>query len=204
MELSKLLGLRPKQQTAEAISTAIGKAEQEQARAQGRIEALQAGRGALLLTGDAKAVEAGERDLADARAEVERLGVMIEALKPQLSAATLQEKGAAFKAKLALAEKHAAQFVEWWTSRYPALAQEIREGLLMEEQAEKELTELHMQLAQDAELARFLEGPLPTRPFNRVNADPQGLHAMKTMGSQTRLPPVTGDHGTPFWGLGLR
>ncbi|ONG47966.1 hypothetical protein BKE38_22370 [Pseudoroseomonas deserti] len=126
MELSKILGLRPKLQNAESIAAAISQAEALQAQAISREAELKASRGALLISGNAKEVEAGERELAEVRAEAERLGVMVEALKPKLLQAQKEEKSAAFRKKLAEADRLAAEFVELWTTRYPGLEAEIQ------------------------------------------------------------------------------
>jgi hypothetical protein len=204
MELTKLLGLRPKLQTAESIAAAIAQAETLHGQAVAREAELKAGRGALLLDGSAKEVDAGERELAEVRAEAERLGVMIEALKPKLEHAKLQEKAAAFRKKVEQLEKDAAQFVAWWTSRYPELANEIREGLLIEERAEQALRKLSSELSADPKLSEVVGGALPKRPFNRLNPDPLGVYSMQVMGIQTRLRPIAGDHSQPIWGAFLR
>jgi hypothetical protein len=189
MDITKLLGLRPKMQTSEAIGAAITQAEAERAEALTRIDELTAGRGALLLTGDEKAVEAGERELAELRAQAERLGVMVEALKPTLRQAKMQEKVAEIRALSEEAEKDTAAFTAWWQKRYAGLAQELRDGLLLERKAEQTLRQLG-EAAADMEAFQASGVAMPARPIDRIYL--AGQNPTLAVGSMVRLPPASG------------
>lgn len=154
MDITKLLGLRPKLQTAEAIAAAIAQAEALHSQAVAREAELKAGRGALLVNGNAKEVEDGERELADVRAELERLSVMIEALKPQLQQVQKQEKVAAFRKKLDEANKIADELAGIWKVRYPILNSEISSMQQKITAANQQLRDLRMRLAEDPEMTK--------------------------------------------------
>jgi DNA-binding transcriptional MocR family regulator len=80
MDLKKLLGLRPKGDTADALRAALAMAEGEKAALVSRIAELDRDRGARLLDGNAGEVEEAERTLALAQAEAARLAAMLPAL----------------------------------------------------------------------------------------------------------------------------
>jgi hypothetical protein len=197
MDLKKLLGLRPKTDTAEAISNAIAMAEAERAAALTRITELEAGRGNLILTGDEQAMQAGERALASARAEAEQLGVMAAALKPQLAEAKTREKAAEIAEAAKTAEREVERFVTWWRTQYPGLADQMIAGARMEQQAVQAIAAVEkMQREYPAafaasEVAIPLKPARQVRPSNYINSISDcvlhGLH----------LP--SDDVETPLW-----
>jgi CO/xanthine dehydrogenase Mo-binding subunit len=205
MDLKKLLGLRPKTDTVEAISNAIAMAEAERAAALTRITELENGRGNLILTGDVQAMEAGERALSSARAEAEQLGVMAAALKPQLEAAKVREKAAEITEAAKVAKEQVEQFLTWWRERYPTLANQMRDGFLLETAALKKIGELHkMQLDHPAAFAAS-GATIPQEPTYHVYpGDPSNV--VGSVAGGARLPPPVGKarpHGdaAPFWPL---
>ncbi|MBB5695521.1 ATP synthase subunit B family protein [Muricoccus pecuniae] len=142
MDIKKLLGLRPKAQTAEAIRAAIAAAEEGRSAALVRIAELEAGRGNLLLNGEVRAVENGERDLAEARAEAERCEVVATALRPTLEQAINREKAEEMARLRDEVVSLSAAFVTFWREKYPALATQIRDGAMLEARAVQKLNEL--------------------------------------------------------------
>lgn len=103
--------------------------ETEASAATARAVELEAGRGALLLTGDASAVQRGEAALAEARQEADRLGAMAEAMRAHLAKTLTSEKAAKIREAVKAIEVETAAFVEFWRTKYPALAQQIAEGM---------------------------------------------------------------------------
>lgn len=171
MDISKLLGLRPKAPTSESIAAAISQAEALQAEAVAREAELKAGRGALLISGNAREVEAGERELAEVRAEMERLGVMIEALKPQLVTFQKQEKLAAWRKKVEDANKRADEIAAVFAVRQPVLSRELDELHTRMREVSDDLRALSMRLHEDPEM-RLEVGNYGTQlenAYERVN-----------------------------------
>jgi hypothetical protein len=205
MDLKKLLGLRPKTDTTEAIGNAIAMAEAERAAVLTRITELENGRGNLILTGDVQTMEAGERALASARAEAEQLGVMAAALKPQLAEAKIREKAAEIAETARAAEQQVQQFLTWWRERYPTLANQMRDGFLLERAALNKIHELNkMQLDHPAAFAAS-GATIPQEPTYHVYpGDPSNV--VGSVAGGARLPPPVGKarpHGdvAPFWPL---
>ena len=171
MDISKLLGLRPKVQTAESIAAAIAQAEAQQAQAVAREAELKAGRGALLVSGSAKEVEAGERELAEVRGEMERLAVMIEALKPQLVTFQKQEKVADWRKKVEDANNRADEIAAIFAARFPILEKEMNGLHSKMREVGEEIRELRFRLAGDPEMTREIGnyGTLLDDCYERVN-----------------------------------
>ncbi|MCR0980634.1 hypothetical protein [Roseomonas populi] len=194
MDIKKLLGMRPKEQTAAAIRAAITNAEQGKAAALARAAELEGGRGKLLLTGDAKEVEASERELTEARMEAERCDVMAQALQAPLAEAVLREKAAEF----ADLERQAAQqvegFVTWWRSRYGELASEIRDGARMEKAANDSINRLYHLSNQHPEAFAASGVTIPKAPNEHLRPGYSGNN-VAGMSDMIRLPPVSGRPG---------
>jgi hypothetical protein len=142
MDIKKLLGLRPKEENAAAIAAAIASAEAAQAEALSRAEQLKAGRGQLLLTGDAGAVEAGERELAEVQMEADRCGEMAAALRQPLAQARTREKVEEIKALNERAGQDVSASISWWREEYPGLVAKLRAGVALEQRAMETLAEL--------------------------------------------------------------
>jgi hypothetical protein len=168
MDLKKLLGLRPKTDTAEAIGNAIAMAEAERAAALTRITELENGRGNLILTGDVQAMEAGERALANARAEAEQLGVMAAALKPQLAEAQTREKTAEIAEAAKAAEQQVQQFLTWWHERYPGIADQLLAGAKMEREAVRAIAALWDMRTKHPAAFAASQVAIPTKPREQL------------------------------------
>ncbi|WP_426958337.1 hypothetical protein [Muricoccus radiodurans] len=195
MDLKKLLGMRPKGQTAADIHSAIAQAEAGKASALARAAELEAERGNLLLTGDIKAVETGERELAEARAEAERCTVMAEALRAPLAEAVLRERAAEIVALHQRAEQASEEFATWWRTKYGALATEIRDALRQERIALNLIHQLHM-LTVDEPAAFAAAGVgLPKSPSERVS--PHSPSSVIAVAMGVRL--VSVDRDTSIW-----
>jgi hypothetical protein len=197
MDLKKLLGLRPKTDTAEAISNAIAMAEAERAAALTRITELENGRGNLILTGDVQAMEAGERALASARAEAEQLGVMATAMKPQLEAAKTREKAAEIAEAAKAAELTAQRFVDWWRTKYPALADQLLVGVRMEREAIQAIAAVEkMQREYPAAFAAS-QVAVPLKPARQVRSASFANSISDSVLSSLHLP--SDDADAPLW-----
>jgi hypothetical protein len=143
MDVKKLLGMRPKTQSAADISTAIEKAREAAATARRRVSEFEAVRGTLLLNGDMNAVTAGERELVEARADAERFDLLAETLQVPLQEARTKEKASEIVALYDEAQRMSAAFVEFWRKQYPALATKIRDGGMLEKAALDSIRKLH-------------------------------------------------------------
>lgn len=197
MDLKKLLGLRPTEATSANIRDAIARAEQGQVAALDRVRELEAGRGTLLLSGDARAVEAGERELTEARMEAERCGVMAKALHPSLTEAQTREKAAEILALHARAEREGDEFARWWRDKYPLLAAEIHEALMKERSANEVIAQM-MTLANTHRTAWEASGvTVPASPAAR--AIPGSHDATIHCGRGFRLPTTNCDGDRAIW-----
>jgi hypothetical protein len=143
MDIKKLLGVRPKSESAADISAAIERAREAAASARQRASEIEAVRGTLLLNGDLNAVTAGEKDLVEARAEAERFDLLAVTLQPRLEEARTKEKAAEIVAVYDEAQRQTAAFVEFWRKQYPALAAKIRDGGMLEKRALDSIKRLH-------------------------------------------------------------
>jgi chromosome segregation ATPase len=204
MDLKKLLGLRPKDDTAAALKAAMAQAESETESLRARIAELERDRGRRLLDGDAAEVEAAERDLATAQAEAARVAAMLPALRQRIEAAEAEELRVAALAAHGEAVKAADTFNAWWRAEYAELAGKLRAGLLMEEAA-LAASSRYYAAAQRAGAALPNPQRAPDAPIKTLwaNAQASGLTAY-SLGAFVRLPPqdragYPQDSGVAFW-----
>lgn len=109
---------------------------------------LRAGRGEALLAGGEQAAKA-EAALRAAVDEADRLAALREALDRRLAEAARKEAAAALQAALAEAGKAVAAFDVFREREYPALAQKIAAGLVLEQKARDAIarvTDIHQQM----------------------------------------------------------
>jgi hypothetical protein len=147
--LDTILGkLRPKTDSTEAIRSAIAATADALTAAEAAVAKLRAGRGDALLAGGEQAAKA-EAALRAAVDEAERLAALREALDRRLAEAARKEAAAALQAALAEAGKAVAAFDVFREREYPALAQKIAAGLVLEQKARDAIarvTDIHQQM----------------------------------------------------------
>jgi hypothetical protein len=197
VDLKKLLGLRPKSDSAEAIGNAIAMAEAERAAALTRIMELEAGRGNLILTGDVQAMEAGERALASARAEAEQLGVLAAAMKPQLEAAKLREKTAEITEAAKVAEQSAQRFLGWWREQYPTLVDQMLAGAKMEREAVQAIATLQDMRTKHPAAFAASQVAIPVKPREQLWPGGLGNSVSDVILGGLQLP--SDNSGAPYW-----
>lgn len=196
MDLKKILGLRPKNETTAAIREAIARAEEDRQAALARIGELEANRGALLLSGDHRTIEAAERDLAEKRMEAERCAIMAEALRPTLATAQQREKVAEIVDLERRASQEVEAFVTWWRTRYADLAAQMLEGARMEAAALTSIRELGVMSVNHH--AAFLESGvrIPQEPVRHIHGN--SISAPMTVAGGLQLPPPC-TNAAPLW-----
>jgi hypothetical protein len=171
MDVKKLLGMRPKTQSAADIQAAILRAQEGQRAALRRATEIEKGRGLLLLNGDPAAVEAGERELVESRAEAERYALLASTLEAPLRAAQTKERAAKIQATAKEAQTLVDAFVEFWRTRYPGLAAQLWDGALMEKRALDKLDELANLAGNDHEAFEAAGIAAPASPAQVIYPD---------------------------------
>lgn len=91
MDIKSLLGLRPKDDSSEALKQSLSSAEAKRAEIDAHVVALQRRRASVLLDGEAAEVEALEGELAASRSEIERVNLIIGALPARIAEAEQRE-----------------------------------------------------------------------------------------------------------------
>jgi hypothetical protein len=94
LDVKALFGLRPKDDTSEALKQALATAQAKRGEVAARIAGVDKRRADVLLDGDADDVVAIETELATLRNEAERLAVMAEALPARIAEAERRESEA--------------------------------------------------------------------------------------------------------------
>jgi hypothetical protein len=202
VDFTKLIGLRPKKQTAETIKASILRVEEELQIAADRIAELEENRGQLFLKGEAKTIEAAEQEMASLKAERERMQAMVIAMRPLLKEMALQERAAEISKLHKDAEAKASSFVSFWQNRYATLAAELRDAFRLEQEAEEAISKLQNIAVDDTE-AFFASGAsIPRRPLDQIN--PSNTNSMISLGKVACLPPLSGqtasDQDGYYWG----
>jgi hypothetical protein len=203
MDIKKLLGLRPKEQTAVSIGEAIQRAAQSKEAAQAWVAEMEAGRGTLLLQGDPKAIETAERELAEARTEIERCEVLAKAMTVALEEAAHREKVSEIGAAHDEAVKQVAAFITWWQTEYAPLARKMRDGAMMERDALRTITQLTNMMSAHPAAFKASGVRIPLSPEEHIFP---GFPASGGAGvtSGLYLPPLEGKprpqgSSVPFW-----
>lgn len=207
MDLKRLLGLRPKGETADDIAAALGRARAEEAAALVRAEDLTRRRADVLLGGSESEVTAAEAQLSEARADAERAGIVAAALAGKLAKVQLAAKVESVAAAVAKANELAAEAERVIRDVYPVLAERmVREVLLIEQQAidaRKVATDALRAAERDVQLGAEVGSlKLSPPPFQAI-AQSLKTNSLPTMrehlGAEVRLPALHGEMAEWIW-----
>lgn len=191
MDLKKLLGLRPKDDSVDAIRTALVQAQGVQSAASQRAAELEAGRARMLVDGSAGEVERAERDLTAARGDAERAGAMIVGLQGKLAEAEAREAERGARQAVVDAEARRSRFLAFVRNDYPALAQKIADGLKLEAEAEAaSMRAMNAIMALPSEVRDKLASEGVQSPAQPAADLPLSFHRPGGFGVGVRLPAV--------------
>ena len=129
MDAKLLSRLRPADDTADALSAAVGRIDEERDATTAKHTAMRAQRTAALLNGTPKQLLELEGQARECEIQLEQLDLLDGELRPKLRAARALELHAAFKAEAAEMNATAAKAVAWYRDEYPTLAGQIVAGL---------------------------------------------------------------------------
>lgn len=124
-ELKALVGLKPKNESAEALAQSLASATEQHAEAVARIDALSARRVDALLAEDAAGVQAIEREIATTEAQRDRLALLVAQLPDRIASMRLREGRAAVDREIAEIEAEAARVTAMIQREYGPLAEKI-------------------------------------------------------------------------------
>ena len=187
MDSATLAKLRPIDESADAIRTAIAAVSDERAAATHRAGALTAERTKLLLTATTSAIAKAEAAIREAMVDKEQLDAMSTALAPLLAAAEEREADAAHAELVREAAEATEKFNEWLATEYAPHAAAIAAGIALERQA----TQLRERLRDPRTGAMPENLPPMARAF--VGLDGRAL------GFMVRLPAVAPGVEPPAW-----
>ena len=187
MDSATLAKLRPIDESADAIRTAIAAVSDERAAATHRAGALTAERTKLLLTATTSAIAKAEAAIREAMVDKEQLDAMSTALAPLLAAAEEREADAAHAELVREAAEATEKFNEWLATEYAPHAAAIAAGIALERQA----TQLRERL-RDPRTGAMPEG-LPALAAAHVGSDARSLTFL------VRLPSATPGTPPPAW-----
>lgn len=196
--IDKILGLRPKENTAASLRDALDRARENLCAAEARVTELERNRGALMLRGTAADMKTGEENLAAARLDADRLKSLILSLEAEVPAAEAQEVLDQLKREIAEAKAMRAEFVTRWRKEYAPAAQKIAELLHLEIQVEEARGRAVM-TASSAQArgvdAAAIDAAVVGFPGNSASAeiDPAGAFMGTAIGGSCRLPGIAGD-----------
>lgn len=191
MNLQRLIGLRPKAETAAAVREAAEAAERELASARETVARLEAARTAALLGAPEAALAKAECELRDARGEAERLALMAEGLRARVPELERAEMTAATRAALAEAEREAATVAAEIGRDYPRLARELAALLAREWAAERRCIAAARAYDAAVRANAMPEGEaMPLPPHARYWRDPAGLAS--GISARVSLPALAG------------
>jgi hypothetical protein len=178
--------LRPTDDSATAIRTALILIRAEREAMQQRLEEQTTRRTSLLLTGTNGEIRAAEEAVRDAELDLSRLTLMADALVPQLADAVAREAGDTRAQQVRDAAAAIARFNDWFTVSYAQHAAALAEGLELERTAHRAVTALR-----DPQNFTF-PAALPEMARAHVGCDARAL------GFLVRLPAAAPGQ-QPFW-----
>ena len=185
MDTKTMTRLRPTDDSAAAIRTALDLIQAEREATQKRMEEQTERRTALLLTGTNGEIRAAEESVRDAELDLSRLTLMADALVPQLAEAVAREAEDTRAQQVRDAAAAAEKFNKWFATSYTAAAEQIRHGLELERAAIRKI-----------EALRRSDGGIPTEsPATHPRAC---WLRCAWLGFLTRLPAATAGQ-EPFW-----
>lgn len=199
--LKELLGIRPKPAaSAVELAEALARAEAAQGEALTRAEGLAAKRGAVLLDGTPADAEKAEAALSAARADAERAAALAGALRQRLAETERADRRADFDAKRGAAEQANARWRVFLEREYPALAEKIAAGLVLEAEARRAADATHAALAQlpHDEREGLTPAPAPYLPPHPMGANYNHIGQFG-LGAHVKLPAATGDSEGAHW-----
>lgn len=196
--LSGLLDrLRPKNDTAEAMASALAETETALAAAAQRVAGLEAGRGAALLEGG-EVARRQEAALRDARDEAERLAALAETLRAKHAEAVTRERRAALQQEMVEAEREAADFVADLQRDYPKHAAAIAALCRREAAVTKRMIELQGRLMEGMRVGDVPEDVrAPVLPVQRYWAERDTTP--RPIADRVLLPAIGGSDAPAFW-----
>lgn len=143
MDIRKLMGLRPTNDTTSAIQAAQERAQAAHAEALARQEGARVHRDVMLMDGNAAELGKAQATLTEAREDVERTASIMTSLEQRLVAARRTETISGAETARAAYEKADADRVAWWKRTAPKLRDLIREGHQMEAALAQAGTDYH-------------------------------------------------------------
>ena len=204
MDAKLLARLRPADDSADALSIALGRIDEERDATTARLTALRTQRTAALLTGTPKQILDLEGQARECEILLEQLDLLSDELRPKLRAARAMERHAAFKAEATETSAAAEKAVAWYRDDYPSMAREMVAGLELCRAAENGANGLQhrygVACASDPDLAALPDplGPFPPMPRTVIG----GLPVPPSQAVQ--LPPGSGDLEPIWWPRELR
>ncbi len=204
MDAKLLARLRPADDSADALSTSVGRIDEERDATTAKLTALRMQRTAALVTGTAKQVLDLEEQAREAEITLEQLDLMDGDLRPKLRAGRALERQAAFKSEAVETNATAVKAVAWYRDEYPRLAREIVAGLELCRAAENGANGLQHRYgvarASDPDLAALPDplGPFPPMPRAIVG------HLAVPPSQAVQLPPAQGELEPIWWPQLLR
>ena len=195
---AKLLGrLRPADDTADALSAAVGRINEERDATTAKHTAMRAQRTAALLTGTPKQILDLEGQARECEILLEQLDLLNGDLRPKLRTARALERHAAFKAEAAETNASAEKANIWYRDEYPRLARELVAGLELCRAAENGANGLQHRYGQacanDPDLAALPDplGAFPPMPRAFVgNMGVPPSQAVQLPGGPSDLEPI--------------
>lgn len=176
MDLDDVLALRPVATDSASIAAAIARAEAARADTLARAEALAAEIPDLLLVADNASITAKEAEAVDARRTVERIDVLLEAMRQTLPEAERQERIAAFAADAQAVHAKGVNALNAWLCGYAEAAERIAHILRLMDEAHREAVRVWQERDRLVR-AGFSPDELPTvtfAPGDALAIDPFG------------------------------
>ena len=194
VQIQKIVDLRPKSDRSTDISESLHRVAEEREKATAVLDGIKAIRGATLVSGTAKEIEAQDKAVGDLTRYIEDLDVFSQAVAPQLPEARKREKIAALRAQIAEIgrDEKVTAFVEAF-GEYAHHAQAIARIMELEKEAQA-ATELERVVRRQLEALGEESGQLQA-PYQQVTGGP--LKLFKTLGDMVRLPGVLGAPAIP-------
>ena len=197
MDAKLLARLRPADDSADALSTALGRIDEERDATTARLTALRTQRTAALLTGTPKQILDLEGQARECEILLEQLDLLDGELRPKLRAARALERHAAFKSEAAETNAAAEKANAWYRDEYPRIARELVAGLELCRAAENGANGLQHRYgvarASDPDLAALPDplGPFPPMPRAFVgNMGVPPSQAVQLPGGPSDLEPI--------------
>jgi len=159
----------PKNATAADLRQKQAESEAQVAALRALVAEMERQRGPLLLDGSAAEVKAAEAALAAARDELAAATAMAATLAERAQAAERDEALAGFRASVAEATAEAERIAAWLRNRYPALADELAQVAIQEQELKDRISSMvHDRQHLAEQHPEAIEIVLPVEPHTAV------------------------------------